>query len=285
MRIAVAVVVGVVLLSSGHTVRAAEAPRQRSEACLDSCNFAFEKCQASEGVKPTGRCNINVVRCKNECPYEAVEATTVPTAKSHYKCIDACRATYKACQGRAESKRGGACAADDMRCEKACPKPEPSVAAAAPPAPPTTSGDDSAAAPVAPAAPALEVKSKPRRAARVEGAAAPAPASAPPVAEVGERAGASAPTVRSGAVTPPATAPTEASTAVARPAQSERGFFGRLGCFFVSCEPAGSIPCLEQCATAYDDCHARESKRGGECNTRLMHCRQGCRDAVPAPAR
>ncbi|MEO6025989.1 MAG: hypothetical protein ABIR79_03880, partial [Candidatus Binatia bacterium] len=61
----------------------------------------------------------------------------------------------------------------------------------------------------------------------------------------------------------------------------ERGFFGTIGCFFVSCEPAGSSPCLQQCASSYDECHMRESKRGGECNTRLMNCRESCRDAAP----
>lgn len=279
MRIVVAVVVGIVLCGSGHMARAGQPPRQRSERCLDSCNFVFEKCQAHRGPKGAVYCNRDVVLCKKECPYEAVEDTAVPTEKSHRTCVDACRASYSACQGRAESKRGGSCAADDMRCEKACPKPEPEVAAAPPPAPPSEPGRESVAAP---AAPAPKAKSRPRRAARVEGAAAPAPASATPAATVGERAGATAPTVRSEAVTPPAAAPTEASTAAARPAQNERGFFGKIVCFFRSCEPAGSIPCLQQCATVYDQCHAQESKRGGECNTRLMHCRQGCRDAAPA---
>jgi pyruvate/2-oxoglutarate dehydrogenase complex dihydrolipoamide acyltransferase (E2) component len=278
MRIAVAVVVGVVLLSSGHTARAAEPPRQRNETCIDSCNFAFEKCLTREGAKPTGRCDVNVVRCKNECPYEVVEVPTVPTAKSHQRCVDACRATYKKCENLADSNRqGGRCAADDMRCEKACPKPEPEVAAEPPPAPPVEAGGMPVAAPAAPAAPAVpvpEVKSQPRRAARVEGAAAPAPA-------VGERAGATAPTVRSEGSTPPAAAPAEASAAAAHPAQSERGFFGKLGCFFHSCEAPGSTPCLKECGIVYDVCRTRESKRGGECNTRLMHCRQDCRDAAP----
>jgi len=282
MRIAVAVVVGIVLLSSGHAVRANEAPRHRNENCLDSCDFAFEKCQAREGAKGTGRCHTSVVRCKNECPYEAAaDPTAPPTDQSHRKCVGTCRDTFKKCRGRAENKRGGACEADDMRCEKACPKPEPEVAEAPPPAAPAEAGGAPVAAPAAPVAVAPAVK-KPRRAARVEGVAAPAPASATPAAVMGEHPGASAPTVRSEAAASSATAPAGASTAVARPAQSERGFFGKLGCFFHSCEPAGSIPCLEGCATAYDDCHARESKRGGECNTRLMHCRQSCRDATPA---
>jgi hypothetical protein len=80
------------------------------------------------------------------------------------------------------------------------------------------------------------------------------------------------------------TAPGEARAA-ARPEQGERGFFEKLGCFFRSCEPTGSTPCLDACAKAYDECHASESKRGGECSTRLMHCRQGCRDATSGPAR
>jgi len=282
MRIAVAVVVGVMLCGSGQMARADQAPRQRSETCLDSCNFVFEKCQLHQGPKGAVYCNRNVVRCKKECPYEAVTDTAVPTEKSHRTCIDACRDTYKTCQGRAESKRGGSCAADDMRCEKTCPKPEPEVVAAPPSAPSVAVDGTPVAAPAVSAAPAPAVKSQPRRAARVEGAAAPAPASATSAATAGERAGATAPTVRSEAVTPPAPAPAEASTAAARPAQNERGFFGKIVCFFRSCEPAGSIPCLQQCATLYDQCHAQESKRGGECNTRLMHCRQGCRDAVPA---
>jgi hypothetical protein len=286
MRIAVAVVVGCVLLSFGPAARAEEAPRKRDEVCLDGCNFVFEKCQAKAGPKGDGRCSVEVVRCKKECPYETVEVPAVPTAKSQQRCVDDCRDAYKKCQGLAANRAGGNCQAEDMRCEKACPKPpEPVVAAAPTPASGSaatsaTASDAAAAPPVA--APAPAVPAKPRRAARVEGAAAPAPISATPAVPAGERAGATAPTVRSEAVTPPAVAPTEASPAVARPAQSERGFFGKLACFFRSCEPAGSTPCLQQCSTAYDQCRAQESKRGGECNTRLMRCRQSCREPAPA---
>ena len=113
---------------------------------------------------------------------------------------------------------------------------------------------------------------KPRAAARVEGAAAPAPMSAPPAAARGEVA----PTVRSEAVAPPAKAQAEASETGVRPAGSKRGFWGTLKCFFVACEREASTPCLDQCATAYDECRVHESKRGGECNTRLMNCRQSC---------
>jgi hypothetical protein len=124
---------------------------------------------------------------------------------------------------------------------------------------------------------------RPPRAARVEGAAAPAPVSATPVLVPYEHPAPAPSSVRSEAAAPPAAAPAPASVEAARPASKERGFFGTLGCFFVSCEQAGSTPCLKQCSSAYDECHARESKRGGECNTRLMNCRQGCGSAAPAP--
>jgi hypothetical protein len=282
MKIAVAVVVGVALLGAVGVVHAYDSKSTRSELCLDDCNFAFDKCQVREGSKgaKAGRCNIEVVRCKNACPQAAPEDTTVPTIKSHAKCIDRCRADYMACQAQPVNKRGGNCAAEDMRCEKACP---------APPPPPETAPVEAAVEPDSPAGtapvpapravPVVEPK-KPKRAARVEGAAAPAPASATPAAAVVEPA----PQVRREAGTPPAAEPAAAApaTAATRPSQEKRGFFATLGCFFVSCEPEGSTPCLKQCATAYDECHAHESKRGGECNTRLMHCRQGCGNAPDA---
>jgi hypothetical protein len=277
MRIAVAVVVGLVFLGSGYGVDAKEPRRERSERCLEICNFDFEQCQASEGSKGPGRCNIDVVRCKNACPLVTVEDPAVPTFKSQQRCIDDCRLIYKKCQGQAENKAGGNCAADDMRCEKACPAPP--EAATAPAAAPGTAGSvapagSTTSAPVPP-------KSKPRRAARVEGAAAPAPAPATPAPPVAQRVESPPPTVRSGAAAAPEVAPAEASAGSARPARAERGFFGTLGCFFVACEPAGSSPCLQQCATNYDECQVRESKRGGECNTRLMNCRKDC-SATPA---
>src|SRR5262245_19607178 len=91
-----------------------------------------------------------------------------------------------------------------------------------------------------------------------------------------------APSAQSQAVAPPAAAPVEPSEAAARPAPQERGFFATLGCFFVSCDQPGSTPCLKQCSAAYDECRMRESKRGGECNTHLMHCRKGCSEAPDA---
>src|SRR5688572_2564353 len=177
MRIVGAVVVGIALLCSASGVRADEAGRERSERCLEICNFDFEKCSEREGSKGHGRCNTDVVRCKKACPFATVEEPAVPTVKSHQRCVDRCRETYKKCLGQAKNKRGGNCAADDMRCERACPAP-PEVAAVSPDAP----GADGTAA----GAPAVKAppKSKPRRAARVEGAAAPAPAPpAPPVVE------------------------------------------------------------------------------------------------------
>jgi hypothetical protein len=285
MRIAVAVVIGaVVLSSSGHTVWAAEAPRPRSENCLDGCDFLFDKCQAREGAKSTGRCHIDVVRCKNECPYEApADPNAPPTVRSHNQCVDACRGVYKKCLGRAENKRNGSCAADDMRCEKACPKPapEPELVEAPPAAPAGEPGAAAAPGPAAPRAVRVVEPVKPKKSLRVEGVAAPAPVTATPA--VATREIAAAPP----AVAPPAAAPAEPSSEAARPVQSERGFWGTLGCFFRSCEPAGSTPCLQGCANSYDQCRAHESKRGGECQTRLMHCRQSCRDAQvpPVPAR
>lgn len=271
MRIAVAVVVGLVLSVSSHGVHAEEARRERSERCLEICNFDFEKCSKAEGPKGPGRCNIDVVRCKNACPFVTVEEPVVPTAVSHQRCVDRCRKTYETCLRQAENKTtGGKCAADDMRCEQACPKPPEVVAVPSPPAP----------------AAAVPAATKPL-AARVEGAAAPAPAAAtsmPAVPAVG--ADVPPPTgVRSEAVAAPATAPAGASATAARPAQAERGFFATLGCFFVACEPAGSTPCLQQCGKSYDECLPRESgKRGGECNTRLMNCRQACsRGEAPTP--
>lgn len=273
MRIVGVVVAGIALLCSTWDVHAAEPKRERSEKCLEICNFDFEKCTASEGPKGHGRCNIDVVRCKNACPFETVEVPAVPTVKSHQRCIDDCRETYNKCLGKPENKNGGNCAAEDMRCEKACPVP-PEVAAAASTAP---AADGSQPAPAAAPAP----RKKPRRAARVEGAAAPAPAPAPPAPPIVERVETPPPTVRSEGVTPPAPAPAAPAAAAARPAQQERGFFGKLGCFFVSCDPVGSSPCLQQCGFDYDECSARESKRGGECNTRLMHCRKACSNAAP----
>jgi hypothetical protein len=270
MRIAVAVVAGVVALGSmSSAVHAAEARRQRSEYCIDGCNLAFERCQAQKSAKDNGRCNIDAVKCKNDCPFETIEEPAVPTAQSHGRCVDACRDTYKKCLGKAENKRGGNCAADDVRCEQACPKPPAEVAAVPPGGSPEASAK------------------KPKRAARVEGAAAPAPPAATPAAPIVERVAAPPPAAvperaapaaaRSEAVTPPAE-----SAAAARPEPQERGFFAKIGCFFYACDKAGSTPCLDQCATAYDECRMRESKRGGECNTRLMNCRQSCRDAAPA---
>ncbi len=279
MRIAVAVVVGFVLLSVGHVARAEEAKRPRNENCLDSCNFAFEKCQAREGVKPTGRCHTTVVKCKQDCPFEAAaDPTAPPTEKSHQKCVDACRDTYKKCLGRAENKRGGRCQADDVRCEQACPKPPPEMVEV--PASEAVSGAPAGNTPGTVLVPVPVPTPAKRRAARVEGAAAPAPVSATPAAPVVERPPPPATSVRSEGATPPETAPAESSAAGARPAQAERGFFGKLGCFFVSCDPPGSTACLKGCAMAYDECHALESKRGGECSTRLMHCRRDCSDAA-----
>jgi hypothetical protein len=271
-RPAVAVVMAVVILCSARLAMAADAKPPRSESCLELCNWRFEKCQQQESAKkPGSRCNIDIVKCKQECPPEPADTSAVPTERTHTKCVDACREVYKKCLGRPENKRGGPCAADDVRCEKGCPKPpEAEVAAPAPNAPP---GSPAAATGSAAAPPPSAAKPrKPRAAARVEGAAAPAPVSAPPAAARGEVA----PTVHSEAVAPPAKAPAEASETAARPAGAKRGFWGTLKCFFVACEREASTPCLDQCATAYDECRVRESKRGGECNTRLMNCRQSC---------
>src|SRR6185436_10791092 len=179
-----------------------DAPRRRSEVCLDGCNLGFERCQAREGAKPTGRCHIEAVKCKNDCPFELPpDPTAPPTAKSHARCVDDCRDIYKKCLGRSESKRGGKCQADDVRCEKACPKPPEEVAA------PATTGEGAAAA-GAPAAVAAPPPAK--RKMRVEGAAAPAPLSAtpvpppPPAAPVVQRQPAPVPTIRSADVAPPA---------------------------------------------------------------------------------
>ena len=272
MRIVGAVVVGILLLSTAFDARADEPKRERSEKCLEICNFDFEKCSEREGPKGHGRCNIDAVRCKNACPFETIEEPAVPTAKSHQRCIDRCRETYESCLGKVENKAGGNCAAEDMRCEKAC-LPPPEVAAV----PPGGAAVDGAQpAPAAQPPP----KAKRRRAARVEGQAAPAPAPAPAAAPVVERVETPPPTVRSEAAAP-AEAPVPPAAA-ARPAQAERGFFGKLGCFFVACDPPGSTPCLQQCGVDYDECQPRESKRGGECSTRLMHCRKACSEAAPA---
>jgi len=267
------VVVGVVVLGSGSAVFAAEARRQRSEYCTESCNVVFERCQSQKGSKNDSLCNVDVVRCKNACPFETIEEPAIPTARSNQRCIDTCRETYKKCLGHAASKRSGRCAADDVRCEQACPKP-PEVVAVPPPGSPAAAGSDGApgAAPVAAPAPVKKAK----RGLRVEGGAAPAPISPTPVVVPQPPAAAPPATVKSEAVTPPAD-----TAAAARPEPKERGFFGTLGCFFVACEPSGSPLCLQQCASSYDECHMRESKRGGECNTRLMHCRDSCRDAAP----
>jgi len=275
MRIVGVAVVGILLLCSAFDARADEPKRERSEKCVEICNFDFEKCTANAGPKGHGRCNIDVVRCKNACPFETIEEPAVPTAKSHQRCVDGCRDVYQKCLAKPENKSsGGTCAADDMRCEKACPAPpEPEVAGVPPGAP---SADGTQAAPAAKAPP----PAKPRRAARVEGHAAPAPAAATPAPPVVERVEAPPSTVRSEAVTPPSEAPV-APAAAARPAQEERGFFATLGCFFVSCDPVGSTPCLQRCGADFDQCQVRESKRGGECSTRLMHCRKACSAAAP----
>jgi hypothetical protein len=278
MRIAGAVVVGVVLLLCGQVASAAEARRERSEVCLETCNYDFDKCQARQGSKANGRCNIDAVRCKNACPFVTVEEPAVPTEKSHERCLDACRLTFKKCSARPENKSGGPCAADDVRCEQACPKPPPPPPEMVQIPPPP--GSPPGTPPVVVPAPAATAR--PKRAGRVEGAAAPAAVSATPAYIPIERPPAPAPSARSESATPPAAVPAEASATGAHPAPQERGFFATLGCFFVSCEPAGSTPCLKQCADTYDECHMRESKRGGECNTRLMNCRQSC-SAAPAP--
>src|SRR5438105_2208141 len=98
MRIVVAVVVGVVLLHVGHVANAAEAQRQRSERCLEICNFTFEQCQQGESSKANSRCNIDAVRCKNACPFQTIDEPAVPTAMSRQRCVDACQLTYKKCQ-------------------------------------------------------------------------------------------------------------------------------------------------------------------------------------------
>ncbi len=278
MRIAVAVVVGIVLSAcvlGGSVARAEEPRRERSENCLETCNFYFDKCQQKQGSKNDGRCNIDVVRCKNECPFVTIEEPAVPTAKSHQRCIDACTLDFKKCTGKAENKRGGTCSADNVRCAQACPKPPPPPPemVAVPPPPGSPPGTPPQIVP-APAPTA-----RPKRAVRVEGAAAPAPVTATPVyvpLPVARPTSATVPSARSEAVAEPAAAPVEPSRDAARATPEERGFFGTLKCFFVACEKAGSTPCLTQCNAAYDECHMRESKRGGECNTRLMNCRQGC---------
>jgi hypothetical protein len=275
MRIAVAVVVGVAVLGSVSAVCAAEPRRQRSEYCLDGCDLAFERCQARTSAKANSRCDIEAVKCKNDCPFETIEEPAVPTAQSHQRCVDACRDTYKKCLGRAENKRDGNCAADDVRCEQACPKPPPEVAAVpagAPAAGGTSTTTGAPAAASAPSAPSTGDRVAPPREPIVPERAA----AAPPPAAVPERA--TPPAARSEALAPPAE-----SAAAARPAPQERGFFAKIGCFFYACEKASATtPCLDGCVTAYDECRAKESKRGGECNTRLMKCRQSCRDTAPA---
>ncbi len=270
LRTVAVVVTGMVLLCSARLATAADTRPPRSESCLEVCNWQFEKCRTQESSKkPNSRCNIDVVKCKNGCPAQPPDTSAVPTERTHTKCVDACREVYQKCLRRPENKHGGPCAADDVRCEQACPQPPPEVAAPAP------SGAAGAAATTTGAAappPSAAKPKKPRAAARVEGAAAPAPVSATPAATRGEVA----PTVRSEAVAPPAKAPAEASQTGVRPAGAGRGFWGTLKCFFVACEREASTPCLDQCATAYDECHVHESKRGGECSTRLMNCRQSC---------
>ena len=287
MRIVAAVVVGAVLFCTGHAASAAEARRQRSERCIEICNFTFEQCQKDTNSKRSEQCNIDAVRCKNACPFETIEEPAIPTATSHARCLDVCRTTYKKCTQKAANKGGGSCAADDVRCEQACPKPpEAAVAEGAPGAPAGAPGSGVTGSGVAPAAAPVK---KPKRGNRIEGAAAPAPISPTPVVAPRERAVQPAPApeapaaapARSEAVAPAAPAPAPAAAA-ARPEPEKRGFFATLGCFFVACEPAGSTPCLQQCGNAYDECKVRESKRGGECNTRLMNCRKTCSEAAPA---
>jgi len=280
MRIAVAVVVGVVLALGVRAAGAEEARQQRSEDCLTLCNYQFDRCQARSSSKQSDRCNLEAVKCKNACPYETIEQPTPPTEKSHDRCIEGCRQTFKKCSAKPENKRGGPCAADDVRCEKACPKPPPPPPemVEVPPPPGSPPGTAPVVVPVPTGTP------RPPRAARVEGAAAPAPVSATPVLVPYARPAPAPSGVRSEAAAPPAAAPAPASPDAVRPAPKERGFFATLGCFFVACEPEGTTPCLKQCAAAYDECHARESKRGGECSTRLMNCRQGCSAVAPAPA-
>jgi hypothetical protein len=280
MKIAVAVVVGVVLLSFGHVASAAEARRQRNERCLETCNFAFDKCQGRQGSKAGGRCNIEAVRCKNACPFETIEEPAVPTERSHQRCVDDCQLIYKKCLGRAENKSGGTCAAADVRCERGCPKPPPEMVEVPPP-PGSPPGTPPMMVPV------VEPTARPKRGPRIEGPAGPAPVSATPVAVPSERIVPSAPSVgaapgvRSEGAAAPSPVAAESTTAV-HATPKERGFLGTLGCFFVSCEQPGSSPCLQQCGIAYDECHVRESKRGGECNTRLMNCRKDCSAAAPA---
>lgn len=291
MRIVAVVVAGVVLLAAAHPAGAAEAKRRRSEKCLEICNFTFEQCQKELGPKGHGRCSSDAVRCKNACPFETIEEPAVPTAASHQRCIDVCRDTYQKCLRRPENKNGGRCAADDVRCEQACPKPAELAAATGAPG----SGVPGAAAPA----------KKPKRGLRIEGSAAPAPLEPAPVAAPpGERplpaaegpAGsvpahaeavapaAKAPADAASAAAAPGVAPAAptaaAAAAAARPASEERGFWGTLRCFFVACEKPGTTPCLQQCEAAYDQCRVRESKRGGECNTRLMRCRKECSAAT-----
>ncbi|MCC6766707.1 MAG: hypothetical protein IT293_18770 [Deltaproteobacteria bacterium] len=298
MRIVAAVVAGAVLLASGHAAHGAEARRQRSEKCLEICNFTFEQCQKDTSPKANERCNIDIVRCKNACPFVTIEEPAVPTAVSHQRCIDRCRDAYQKCLRRPENKGGGKCAADDVRCEQACPKPPEPAVAGAPGAP-------AAGGAAAGAAPAAVAPKKVKRGPRIEGPAAPAPISPTPVAvpnerpaPAAERPAGSVPAygeaVPPAAVAPAAAVPASAAPAVAAPAApaaaapaaaahpqpAERGFWGTLGCFFVQCEQPGTTPCLQQCGDAYDQCRVRESKRGGECNTRLMNCRKDCSAAA-----
>jgi hypothetical protein len=79
MRIAVAVVVGVVVMGSVSAGFAAEARRQRAEYCVDGCKPRLRALSGAERArKDNSRCNIEAVKCKNDCPFETIEEPRRP---------------------------------------------------------------------------------------------------------------------------------------------------------------------------------------------------------------
>ncbi len=286
-RWVVVAVAGLTLASGWTGVRAEEAPsgaRGRLGAvhcylhpldcadpaaltCGEACEVAFDACVGRNGeAGRSGRCQVDVVRCKGACAKEAPPpADTAAVPRSPFACRDTCRTQYKECLA-ANGKRSSRCETAELRCRQACPREVVAAASRedAPPAPP-----------------------RPEARAGLGGATAAGNVMPDSTSQGEEPAAVPSPTLESAAVAD-APAPPAARTAPASDttdAASEDGVFHQLWCLVnpacAGITSAATSSCTGNCESEYEACRrAASSRTSNECSTAIMRCRRQCRDGA-----
>jgi hypothetical protein len=265
--------------------------------CSERCDADYQSCMRWRRGKGSGDCPGVFVRCRDACASPAARAAA-KRAEPPPSCREACQADFDGCLRRDNGKHSDACAKSIIVCRNGCPE-EPPAAASAPV--PARVDEPQHAAPTAPAAGANAAADEPQHAApatppAVGNRAADAPAIGPAAGKVPPSApprnGGKSPKAARGvgkaadgarsSTSIAATADPAPSSAVAVPASGRRpSALSRAWCALTgSCgtrAAKGPVSCDDACTEAYDTCIAHEDpKRGGECATSSVRCRQGC---------